>query len=98
MGDTKQIRVIAYKDGDLWVGQCLEYDIGAQAPDLEQLHRRLVLVIDAERRESMKRHGKPFAGIAPSPAHFQDMWETAAGEFRPRRADDRVDIEMALRA
>lgn len=72
MGD---IRGVIFKDGDKWVGQCLEYDIGAQADTQEDAVRYLDAVIDAEREESVNRHGEPFQGIPPAPGRFFEMWD-----------------------
>jgi hypothetical protein len=101
MADAMKIRVIAFKDGDQWVAQCLEYDIAAQAADLETVHARLMMALDAERAESMRLHDKPFAGIDPAPQHFLDMWSRRSGVFNPRRpsdlkADGCVALDMAL--
>ena len=73
--DTGEIRVVIFKDGDQWVGQCLEYDIGAQAADLSTLHERLQVVLAAENKESLSRIGKPFGGIDPAPAYYHKLWE-----------------------
>lgn len=73
--DTISIRVIVFQDGELWVAQCLEYDIGAQADDIDTLNDRLMVVLKAEFKESMERHKEPFAGIDPAPKRFQLMWE-----------------------
>jgi hypothetical protein len=63
------------QQGDQWVAQCLEYDIGAQADDLDELRLRLMVAIEAERQESIRRHGAPFAGIKPAPYRYYDIWE-----------------------
>ena len=96
-----QIRVIAFQEGDTWSAQCLEYDIGAQAPDLETLYVRVVLAIGAERAESIKRNGKPFAGIGPAPERFHEMWKKTSGSYSPHNAAQpqdggEVDFQMAL--
>ena len=78
---SEQIRVVVFQEGDLWVAQCLEYDIGAQGADLDELQDRLMAVIDAERTESIERNGRAFAGIDPAPQHFQDMWGKQSGRF-----------------
>jgi hypothetical protein len=72
---TENIRVIMFQDGDQWVAQCLEYDLGAQAPDIDTLNDRITVLIKAELKESIDRHDKPFGGIPPAPARFQHMWE-----------------------
>ena len=73
MPEIAQIRVLIAKEGDYWVAQCLEYDIGAQARDLDQLRTRLIATIDAECEESVRRNGMAFAGIGPSPEHFHEL-------------------------
>lgn len=101
MPEADRIRVIAFREGEQWVAQCLEYDIGTQAADLTELQKRLALAVDAERNESIARNGNAFEGIDPAPRRFHEMWEKAAGNFKPRhpaqsRDGSRVDFEMAL--
>jgi len=74
-GEEITIRVVIFKDDDLWGAQCLEYDIGAQAGDLDTLDDRLAVAIHAELIESLQRNGEPFGGIEKAPERFQNMWE-----------------------
>jgi hypothetical protein len=95
------IRVIVFKDGDLWVAQCLEYDIGAQAPDIDTLNTRLQVVLNAELKESLERHKTPFAGIPEAPKRFHVMWEHRARsvEVSPDLIGNRdkpVNLELGL--
>jgi hypothetical protein len=78
VSNTISIRVVVFQDGGKWVGQCLEYDIGAQADTIDALNDRLQVVLKAELKESLDRHGTPFGGIDPAPARFQHMWERRA--------------------
>jgi hypothetical protein len=55
----------------------------AQARDLDQLRKRLLVAIQAERDESLRRHRKLFVGIGPAPQHHHDLWLRRAGEFKP---------------
>ena len=101
MAQANQIRAILFKEGDLWVAQCLEFDIGAQARDLDELRGRLMLAIEAERRESIERCGEAFSGISAAPPHFHDLWEKRSGEFQPRhptelRDGNNLKLELAL--
>ncbi len=73
--DLKDIRAVVFKEGDLYVAQCLEYDIATQAPDLDTLLDRLDLTLEAECAITMERTGKPFDGIAPAPVLFHQLWE-----------------------
>ncbi len=72
---TQTIRVIVFQDGGLWVAQCLEYDIGAQAQDVDTLMSRFEVTFKTELKESMVRHGKPLAGIDRAPERFHRMWD-----------------------
>ena len=47
MSAADPIRVLLSKEGEYWVAQCLEYDIGAQARDLDQLRKRLLVAFQA---------------------------------------------------
>ena len=79
---TDAIRIIVFKEEGQWVAQCLEFDISAQADDLDTLNERLMVTLQAELKESVERHGKPFAGIEPAPKKFHMMWDR-----RPRSVE-----------
>ena len=102
MDESDKFRVIVFQDGGSWVAQCLEYDIGAQARDLEELQDRFELAFNLELKKSIEKNGAPFAGIAPAPQYVQDMWEKRSGEFRPTRMPKikedgpQVTFDMAL--
>lgn len=103
MQEARPIRVLLAREGEFWVAQCLEYDIGAQARDLDDLRRRLLVALAAERQESIRRHGKPFAGIGPAPRPFHEQWERRAGLFTPTQPatisdDPDIDIEFGVAA
>ena len=72
------IRVVVFKDDDVWVAQCLEYDIGVQADDIDTLNARLNAVLKAELKESVERHKTPLTGIPKAPQRFHTMWEHRA--------------------
>ncbi len=74
-GDLEQLRVVVYREGDMYIAQCLELDIATQARDLDTLLERLDLTIDAECAASTERGETPFKGIAPAPNYFHGLWE-----------------------
>lgn len=102
--DDKLVRAVIFRDGGAWVAQCLEHDIGAQAPDLDALQFRFSVALNAELHESMERNGAPFAGIDPAPQEFHEMWERSAGTFKPanpssiRTNGSAVQVDMKLAA
>jgi len=71
----EEIRVVIFRDAEMWAAQCLEYDIGTQAATLSELHTRLELTLRAELKESIERRGEAFTGIDPAPARYHQMWE-----------------------
>ena len=99
-----QIRALVFHEGDHWIGQCIEYDICAQAKNLTELYQKLEVTIQFEREESIKRRGSPFAGIPAAPSHFEDMWNkswsitpgNAVLHHENRRQDERMGLELAL--
>lgn len=59
------LHAVVLREDDQWVAQCLEYDISAQAPTLDELYERFCLTLHLDMEESEKIHGEPFAGIEP---------------------------------
>ena len=98
MTDGQDIRVVVVEEGDMWVAQCLEYDIGAQADELDDLYDRLQIAFMAELKASVAAHGVPFQGIEPAPEHFRRMWESCASKLEPVRPFEVADttVELAL--
>ncbi|CAA7617639.1 hypothetical protein [Magnetospirillum sp. UT-4] len=99
---AEQVRVVVFQEGDAWVAQCLEYDIGAQANDTDRLYQRLLATLISEYQESKLRgNGEPFDGIEPAPQRFHEMWtKKRSGVFAgtlslPINHRD-VTVELAL--
>ena len=100
---TQQLRVVVFQEEGAWVAHCLEYDIGAQAPDLDALQRRFNLTMQIELEESVRRHGAPFAGIETAPQYIHAKWKQDACVFRVNGSVEvrdgkptKADYEMAL--
>jgi hypothetical protein len=80
---TIRLRAIIFREEDVWVAQCIEYDIGTQAKTLSELQKRLESAICLELYESIKRAGAPFKGVPRAPLHIEEMWNNRAGAFNP---------------
>ena len=101
--DPLEIRTVVMPEGDMWVAQCLEYDIGAQAPGLELLQDRLCATIAAHCDISCLENKTPFNGIDPAPEYFHEIWERHEIRLKPLMVSDRlvwnkkhIRLEMAL--
>ena len=91
---------VAFREGDLWVAQGIEYDIAVHAPDLEGLSRALSRAVAENAFISQHLGRKPMEGIGPAPDRFRELFEAAALELRPVRPaampPEIADIELRL--
>ena len=92
MSQGETLRVVVFQEGDSWIGQCLEYDICAQAHDVDTLRARLAVAIDAE----WEAGDNSFSGIEKAPDHFFAKWERCNSRIQPTSGNNRVEVEMAL--
>ncbi len=84
MAAQDSTRFVIFTEDDKIVAVCLEYDIGAQGRDMDELFRRLQTAYRAERDDSIVRTGQPFGDIEPAPQRYHDMWDAADGVQRGR--------------
>lgn len=99
--DQANIRVAVYQEGDAWIAQCLDYDICAQAPDVNSLQERFNAVLRADLMESVERSGTPFGGIGPAPEYIRRQHAWSDGSFTTHGSvqdagGGAVGYEMAL--
>lgn len=73
------MRVVVFKDGDLWIAQGLERDICARGSDLRDVQERFKMLMELETDFSLQQKKQPLEGIEPAPKHFHDMWEQRSG-------------------
>ena len=76
MYDNNAVRVLLFEEGDAWVAQCVEFDIGAQGATAEEASRRMSAVLNLEGQESLFRTGKLFGGVPAAPREFSEIWES----------------------
>jgi hypothetical protein len=89
-----QIRTVVFREEDLYIAQCIDFDIATQAPDIDTLLDRLELTVEAECALSSDRGEEPFSRIPPAPNYFHKLWEK--GSFQITRLNvpfDAVKID-----
>lgn len=89
---TEALRVVAFREGETWVAQCLEYDIQAQGSSFQCANRRLRAAVASEAKYTSEEHGTPFEGIDPAPKMYVDLFESAE---QPMHAEN---VEMRIAA
>jgi hypothetical protein len=93
------IRVVVMREGDLFVAQCLEVDIGAEAHDLEELDTRLGMTLRAEFINLGGTEDDPFPNLGPAPEYFQNMWDKCKFRSAPVEVpgvDHGTSYQMAM--
>jgi hypothetical protein len=80
------LRIVTFKEGDIWVAQCLEHDVCVQAGDLDSLRTRMEMAIQAE---------SPLEKLPQAPAHFFELWDRKS-DFQKTGKSDGIEYEMAL--
>lgn len=78
---SKELHVLVFKDDDLWIAQCLEYDIAVQARTIEELEENFVCSIIAHVMSSIEDKEAPFSTLPETPKEFWDMFQRAK-QFR----------------
>ena len=81
----EKLRVVIFREEEMYVAQCIEFDIAAQAPTLEAVLDRLDLTVEAECQMSLEIGQTPFNGICPAPNHFHHLWEKGSMAIMPIR-------------
>lgn len=81
-----KIHVVVFRNGDLFVAQCLEYDIATQAPTVPKILYEVERIIAAHLLMAEKEGGEPFAHLPKAPKRFWQMYKDAnarLGSVRP---------------
>lgn len=82
--DLGTVRVVAFQDGDLWVAQCVEYDIAAFAKHLLKLPAALDRAILSNVCVNADAGHKGLEGIPRAPKIFEQLFKAAeAAKFEP---------------
>ena len=73
----KRLDILLYKEHELWVAQCLQFDISAQANTLEDAKYEFQKVFIGQIAASIENGIEPLKGIPKAPAIFARLYEKA---------------------
>lgn len=81
MTDEAMLRVVIFREGDFWLAQGLEHDVGVQAEHLRDLIARWDLMIADEMKDDGLR------ALPPALPYFEALWPHRAGDYIPVRSE-----------
>lgn len=99
-----QINAIAFREGDAWVIQGIEYDIVAHAYDVTKLPHAFMRAVIENMIITEHLGRKPLEGIKPAPEHFRSLYEEAGKEEegiemrRVKRREEWPDVSVRIMA
>jgi hypothetical protein len=77
-----QINAIAFKEGDAWVIQGIDYDIVAHTYEVTAAPHAFMRAVIENMVITQHLGRRPFEGINPAPERFRSMYEEAETEMR----------------
>jgi hypothetical protein len=103
MNQTIMLSVLFLKEGDTWVGQCLEHDIAAQGKTFAAAKSALTKTIAGQIFLDGSRGQSGLSAIKPAPDYYRQKFDGAEplrGELQIRVSDKMVpvaeDVRVAL--
>ncbi|MBI4264839.1 MAG: hypothetical protein HY657_10715 [Acidobacteria bacterium] len=69
------VRVLVLQEGDQYLAQGIDYDLGSQAPSEGQAIQSFVRIFRAHVRRDLELGRAPLEGVPPAPERFFSAWE-----------------------
>jgi hypothetical protein len=91
------INAVAFREGDIWVIQGIEYDIVAHADDVAKLTHAFTRAVLANIAVGKQLGKTALEGIGPAPARFREVFELAEFEIRPVHVSRHGGPSVAVR-
>ena len=71
------LSVLLVKKADVWVAQCLEYDITAQGKEIDDARKSFERVLLAHVMSDLDANRQPLDGVPPAPADIHEMFRSS---------------------
>ena len=86
----RRLRLLLLKEGTQWVAQCLEHDLAAQGPEIDDAVNAFVDLFAAKVIADAAAGREPLSSCKPAPAYYFDLAQRAKHieDSMPRRLPD----------
>lgn len=84
------LRVLFKRGTQMWVAQCLEHDLAAQGPSLEEARVAFERTLAAQVQLDLSRGLTPLEGIPPAPQEYFRIFAEAEFLVQPRQEQGSV--------
>jgi hypothetical protein len=74
MVESLSIRAVVFRDGEVWIAQCLEYGLCTSAKDRRELTRKLASQLRLQMVLDLARGKQPFQDLPRAPQRFWEMY------------------------
>lgn len=88
------MRAVAFREGDLWVVQGVEYDIAATAADPGDLPGAFTRAVMETICVGEHLGRKALQGVKPAPPRFAELWDAARAQVRAVDTEGGPDIRL----
>ncbi len=93
--ENLEIKVLIFKDQNLYIAQCLEYDLAVQAEGLEDLRENFALELALQIENDIQNGEEPLSTLPETPRVFWEMYQRANPLQNP--IDIKVPTELNSR-
>jgi hypothetical protein len=80
-----KLRVVVFREGNVWVAQGVDYDIAAHGKDMGALMRTFERMLVENMAITTHLGRQPLEGVKPAPERFRLMYESAEAKVAPTR-------------
>lgn len=86
------LRILLFKEGAQWVAQCLEHDLAAQGPEIDDALDAFASILGAKIIADTNAGREPLIACKPAPDHYFALAQRAKhiDDSVPRRLPDEV--------
>jgi len=75
--ESLEVNVLAFREGELWVAQCIEYDISARSDTLASAMTAFRRAFAANLAANRELGRNALDGVPPAPQRYKQMFESA---------------------